>query len=120
MIEALADPVVRRLMTVPGVDAVVGLSVVAAVGDFVRFASAEKLVAYLGLHPKIRQSGNQPASHGHITKSGRAQTRGMLVDAAWVASRAPGPLRAFSKRIKARRGRSALTAAPGRHAAAPN
>ncbi|MCZ4588530.1 transposase [Rhodococcus opacus] len=44
-IEAFADPVVRHLMTIPGVDAVVGLSVVAAVGDFGWFASAEKLVA---------------------------------------------------------------------------
>ena len=113
-IEALADPVVRRLMTIPGVDAVVGVSVVAAVGDFGRFASAEKLVAYLGLHPKIRQSGNQPASHGHITKSGRAQTRGMLVEAAWVASRAPGPLRAFFNRIKARRGPQVAVVATAR------
>lgn len=102
--EALADPVVRRLMTIPGVDAVVALSVVAAVGDFGRFSSSDKLVAYLGLHPRVRQSGNQPASHGRITKAGRAQTRGMLVEAAWVAARAPGPLRAFYKRVKARRG----------------
>ncbi|WP_083853078.1 transposase [Rhodococcus sp. DK17] len=42
------------------------------VGDFGRFASGEKLVAYLGLHKKIRQSANRSASHGHVAKSGRA------------------------------------------------
>jgi transposase len=102
--EGLDDPVVRRLMTIPGVDVTVGLSILAAVGDFTRFATADKLVAYLGLHPKIRQSGGAPAIHSHITKAGPAHARGMLVEAAWVASRAPGPLRAFYERIKHRRG----------------
>ena len=55
----------------------------------------EKLVAYLGLNPRVRQSGGQPASHGRITKAGSAHARGMLVEAAWSASKAPGPLRAF-------------------------
>jgi transposase len=87
-VEALADPIVRRVMTIPGVDVTVALSVLAAVGEFEGFPSAEKLVAYLGLHPKIRQSGGLPANHGRITKAGNAHARGMLVEAAWVASRA--------------------------------
>jgi transposase len=103
-IEALDDPVVRRLMTIPGVDAIAAMSIVAAVGDFHRFADAHKLVAYVGLNPKVRQSGNSAPVHGRISKAGRAQVRGVLVEAAWSASRAPGPLRAFFQRIKARRG----------------
>ena len=59
-------------MTVPGIDATVALSIVAAVGDFTRFRTPEKLVAYLGLNPRVRQSGGQPASHGRITKAGSA------------------------------------------------
>ena len=103
-VETLDDPVAARLMTIPGVDAVVAMSVIAAVGDFTRFASPDKLVSYVGLNPKVRQSGDTPAKHGRITKAGRAHARGMLVEAAWSAARAPGPLRAFFKRIKARRG----------------
>jgi len=45
---ALGRPEVLRLMTVPGIDATVALSIVAAVGDFTRFRSPEKLVASLG------------------------------------------------------------------------
>jgi transposase len=48
---------VKRLMTIPGVDATVALSIVAAVGDFHRFARPEQLVSYLGLNPRVRQSG---------------------------------------------------------------
>jgi transposase len=101
---ALAREDVRRLMSIPGVDATVALSIVAAVGDFTRFRTPERLVSYLGLNPRVRQSGNQPATHGRITKSGPGYARGMLVEAAFSASKAPGPLRAFYERIRARRG----------------
>lgn len=103
-IEALADPVVARLMTIPGIDAIAGISIVAAVGDFTRFPDPDKLVCYVGLNPKVRQSGNSAPVHGRIAKAGRAHVRGVLVEAAWSAVRAPGPLRAFYRRVAARRG----------------
>jgi transposase len=111
---ALERPEVKRLMTIPGVDATVALSIVAAVGDFRRFRRPEQLVAYLGLNPRVRQSGNQAASHGRITKHGRAHARGMLVEAAWAAARTPGPLRAFYERVRARRGMQIAVVATAR------
>ena len=113
-IEAIDDPVVARLMTVPGIDVTVAIAVVAAVGDFSRFDDPNRLVAYLGLNPQVRQSGNAPAVHGRITKAGPAQARGMLVEAAFSASRAPGPLRAFYRRVKDRRGFQVATVATAR------
>lgn len=113
-IEAIDDPVVARLMTVPGIDVAVAISVVAAVGDFSRFDDPNKLVSYLGLNPKVRQSGDRSAVHGRITKAGRAQARGMLTEAAFAAARAPGPLRAFYRRIKDRRGFQVATVATAR------
>jgi len=111
---ALDRPEVLRLMTVPGIDATVALSIVAAVGDFTRFRTPEKLVAYLGLNPRVRQSGGQPASHGRITKAGPAHARGMLVEAAWSACKAAGPLRAFYQRVAARRGMQVAVVATAR------
>lgn len=111
---ALRRDDVRRLMTIPGVDATVALSIVAAVGDFARFRTAEKLVSYLGLNPRVRQSGNQPANHGRITKSGPGYARGMLVEAAFAAAKAPGPLRGFYERIRARRGMQVAIVATAR------
>jgi Transposase IS116/IS110/IS902 family len=86
--EALGDPVVARLMTIPGVDALTAISIIAAVGDFHRFDSPGKLVSYLGPNPKVRQSGNSGAVHGRIGKAGRSQVRGILVEAAWSPARA--------------------------------
>ena len=113
-IEAIDDPVVARLMTVPGIDVTVAIAIVAAVGDFSRFDDPDRLVSYLGLNPRVRQSGNGPAVHGRITKAGPAQARGMLVEAAFSASRAPGPLRAFYRRVKERRGFQVATVAIAR------
>ncbi len=101
-------------MSIPGVDATVALSIVAAVGDFSRFSSPNRLVSYLGLNPRVRQSGGQPASHGRITKQGRAHARGMLVEAAWVATKTPGPLRAFFERVRTRRGMQIAVVATAR------
>lgn len=111
---ALDDGAVRRLMTIPGIDMVVGVGLAAAIGDVARFASAEKLVAYLGLNPSVRQSGEGPARHGRIAKQGRGHARGMLVEAAWAAARSPGPFRAFFRRISARRGQHVAAVATAR------
>ena len=62
----------------------------------------------------MRQSGGQPASHGRITKAGPAHARGMLVEAAWSASKAAGPLRAFYQRVQARRGMQVAVVATAR------
>jgi transposase len=111
---ALTDERVARLMTIPGIDMVVALALVAAVGAVERFDSPQKLVSYLGLNPSVRQSGPGPAYHGRITKQGRGHARGMLVEAAWAAARVPGPLRAFFQRVRARRGQHVAAVATAR------
>jgi len=95
---------VQQLLTITGVNAIVAIGLWAAIGDITRFRSPEKLVSYFGLNPSVYQSGLQPARHGHISKRGRSHARAMLVEAAWAASKAPGPLRAFFHRIRAKRG----------------
>ncbi|MER8703793.1 IS110 family transposase [Mesorhizobium sp. M1273] len=113
-VHALQDPTIRRLMTLPGLEVTVAASVAAAIGDIRRFSDPQKLVAYLGLNPSVRQSGEGPAYHGRITKQGRGHARGMLVEAAWAAVRSPGPLRAFHKRIASRRGKHIAAVATAR------
>jgi transposase len=102
--QALAMPGFHRLLTIPGVDVGTAAAVIAAIGEISRFSSPAQLVAYLGLDPKVRQSGSEPARYGHISKRGDAQARAVLVEAAWRANRTPGPLRAFGERVRARRG----------------
>jgi transposase len=102
--QALARPGFHRLLTIPGVDVGTAAAVIAAIGEINRFSSPGQLVAYLGLDPKVRQSGSEPARNGHISKRGDPQARAVLVEAAWRAIRTPGPLRAFGERVRARRG----------------
>ncbi|MCM2347817.1 MAG: IS110 family transposase [Acidovorax soli] len=110
----LQEEQVKRLLTITGVNCIVAIGLLAAIGDIGRFASAAKLVSYFGLNPRVRQSGLQPAQHGHISKVGRAHARAMLVEAAWSAANAPGPLRAFFLRIRGRRGQQIAAVATAR------
>jgi transposase len=107
-------PEARRLMTVPGVSLITVATFLAAVGDIRRFQDSRKLIAYLGLDPRVRQSGDQPARSGRISKRGSASTRWALVEAAWSVVNQPGPLRAFYERIKARRGHGKAIVAAAR------
>lgn len=77
-----ASPDMQRLFTLPGVNAVTAASLVAAVGDVARFPTPRHLVSYLGLNPTVRQSSNEKARHGRISKQGAPLARHVLVEAA--------------------------------------
>jgi transposase len=112
--DALTSPQVKRLMTVPGVNVIVAATFLAAVGDVGRFPGQRQLVGYLGLDPRVRQSGSTPATHGRISKQGSASARHALVEASWSVVRQPGPLHAFYQRIRARRGHQVAVVAAAR------
>jgi hypothetical protein len=111
---AISSGEARRLMTIPGVGVAAAAALVAAIGDISRFDSSRKLVAYLGLDPKVRQSGEEAPRHGRISKRGNSQARSVLVEAAWSAVRSPGPLRAFGERIRVRKGSQVAAVAVAR------
>ncbi|MGK9230870.1 IS110 family transposase [Inquilinus limosus] len=100
----LDDPAIKRLPTITGVSLTVAVGLMAAIGDVSRFESPQKLVSYFGLNPRVHQSGLGAAHHGRISKISRSHARAMLVEAAWAAAKAAGPLHAFFVRIRAKRG----------------
>lgn len=107
---AQQEPRVRLLMTLPGVNYVVALGLLAALGDVSRFRDGDHAAAYLGLVPSTRQSGRR-CYHGSITKAGRSQTRWLLTQSAQHVARHPGPLGAFFRRLVKRKNRNvAITA----------
>ena len=113
-LSVMDDASTRRLMTITGVNLTVAAGVMAAIGDIARFQSPGKLVSYFGLNPRVHQSGLGPAYHGRISKVGRSHARAMLVEAAWAAAKAPGPLHAFFVRIRAKRGHQVAAVALAR------
>ena len=75
------DDVCRRLMTVPGVGAVVALTFTSAVDDPSRFRRSKDVGAHFGLTPRRYQSGETDRT-GRICKAGDAMVRSMLFEAA--------------------------------------
>ncbi len=112
--QALSWAEIRRLMTVPGVNLICAASFIAAVGDANRFLTSRKLVAYLGLDPRVKQSGDTPARSGRISKRGSPMARWALVEAAWSTVLQPGPLHGFYERTKHRRGHGKAIVATAR------
>ena len=104
----------QRLMSVPGVGLITAVAFLAQVGEITRFEDPRRLVGYLGLDPRVRQSGDSPARTGRISKEGSALVRCVLVEAAHTAVRSPGPLRAFFERVRARRGHAVAIVAVAR------
>jgi transposase len=74
------DDVCRRLMTVPGVGALVAVTFKATVDDPGRFASSKAVGAHFGLTPKKYQSGETDVTGG-VSKVGDAMVRTALYEA---------------------------------------
>jgi transposase len=79
---------VARLRCLRGLDTLTALAIVTEIGDFGRFRSAAEFMAFVGLVPTERSSGEQ-RRQGSITKVGNSHVRRLLVEAAWHARRRP-------------------------------
>jgi len=112
--EALQSPQIKRLMTVPGVNVICAAIFLAAVGDIRRFKDSRPVVAYLGLDPRVYQSGSGPARGGRISKKGSPRARWALVEAARSVAQQPGPMHAFYERLRARKGHNSAIVAVAR------
>lgn len=80
---AREDRDVRRMMTVPGVGALTALAFRSMIDDPKRFAASSKVGAFLGLAPRMRQSGEM-ASGGGIGHTPDKLLRSYLYEAAGV------------------------------------
>jgi transposase len=81
------DPWVKQvpfLVQLPGLGVLSAMRILAAIGEITRFPSAKHLVGYAGLGASVHQSGKTDRG-GRITKEGRSDLRGVMVEAAWVA-----------------------------------
>jgi hypothetical protein len=72
------------LLQLPGIGIISAMTLLAAIGDILRFDSAKQLVGYAGLGAGVHSSG-QTHHTGRITKQGRRDLRHTLVEAAWSA-----------------------------------
>jgi len=113
VLDAHADPRAKLLMTLPGVDYTIAITLLATLGDIARFKDGDHAASYLGIVPSTRQSAEH-CYHGPITKQGRAHARWMLVQAAQHLSKHPGPLGVFFRRIAKKKNRNVAVVAAAR------
>ena len=93
------------LIQLPGIRMVNAVTILAAIGEVERFASAKKLVGYAGLGAKVHISGMTRPT-GRITKAGRKDLRSTLVRAAFSASQSHPRWKAEFQRLEPRLGRN--------------
>lgn len=77
------------LRSIPGIGKVTAMTIVTEVGSMDKFSSAKKLVGFIGLDSKIKESGTSLKVRGHISKRGNKYIRKTLYNAAMTAIQRP-------------------------------
>lgn len=81
-IKRIMDELHSPILTIPGISYRMGAMILAEIGDFSRFDSPDKILAYAGLSPSTYQSGQLESSHSHMEKRGSRYLRYALFNAA--------------------------------------
>ena len=97
------------LHTIPGIGMIAAATILAEIGDINRFKSSSALVAFAGIDPTVRQSGEFSSTHNHMSKRGSPYLRHAIFLAATTCSFHISPLNAYYKK-KRDQGKHHLTA----------
>ena len=97
------------LHTIPGIGIIAAATILAEIGDINRFKSSSALVAFAGIDPTVRQSGEFSSTHNHMSKRGSPYLRHAIFLAATTCSFHNSPLNAYYKK-KRDQGKHHLTA----------
>ena len=80
-IKIILDEINSPILTIPGISYRMGAMIIAEIGDFSRFDSADKILAYAGMSPSTYQSGQLESSYSHMEKRGSRYLRYALYNA---------------------------------------
>ena len=97
------------LHTIPGIGMIAAATILAEICDINRFKSSSALVAFAGIDPTVRQSGEFSSTHNHMSKRGSPYLRHAIFLAATTCSFHNSPLNAYYKK-KRDQGKHHLTA----------
>ncbi len=97
------------LHTILGIGMIYAATILAEIGDIRRFKNSSALVAYAGIDPSVKQSGEFNSTHNHMSKRGSPYLRHAIFLAAATCSFHDSPLNAYYKR-KREQGKHHLTA----------
>ena len=83
------------LHTIPGIGIIGAATILAEIGDISRFKNSSALVAFAGIDPTVRQSGEFNSTHNHMSKRGSPYLRHAIFLAATTCSFHNSPLNAY-------------------------
>ena len=81
-IKSIMDEINSPILSIPGINYRMGAMIIAEIGDFNRFDSPDKILAYAGLSPSTYQSGQLDRAYSHMEKRGSRYLRYALYNAA--------------------------------------
>ena len=85
----------KLLRSIPGIGATASAMLVGYIGNIERFETTDQLAAYIGIDPRVYQSGTSVLGKGYISKRGNKPLRTILFSAAFIASRRDEELREY-------------------------
>ena len=97
------------LHTIPGIGIIGAATILAEIGDISRFKNSSSLIAFAGIDPTVRQSGEFNSTHNHMSKRGSPYLRHAIFLEATTCSFHTSPLNAYYKK-KRDQGKHHLTA----------
>ena len=80
-IKSIMDEINSPILSIPGISYRMGAMIIAEIGDFDRFSSPDKILAYAGLSPSTYQSGQLTSTYSHMEKRGSRYLRYALFNA---------------------------------------
>ena len=80
-IKTIMDEINSPILSIPGINYRMGAMIIAEIGDFSRFDSPDKILAYAGMSPSTYQSGQLDSSYSHMEKRGSRYLRYALFNA---------------------------------------
>lgn len=80
-IKTIMDEINSPILSIPGINYRMGAMIIAEIGDFRRFDSPDKILAYAGLSPSTYQSGQLDGCYSHMEKRGSRYLRYALFNA---------------------------------------
>ena len=81
-IKQIMDSLSSPILSIPGISYRMGAMIIAEIGDFSRFDSPDKILAFAGLSPSTYQSGKLDNAYAHMEKRGSRYLRYALYNAA--------------------------------------
>ena len=93
---------IKKLESIPGIGKKTAIMLIVITNNFENFESYKQLIAYVGLSPRIFQSGTSVKGKSHICKMGKSQVRKLLYMCSWSAKRCNKGCREMYERLSAK------------------